>query len=66
VKAWWADLRYTLAVGAATVTAGTAATTTAIGTATTYAHSITGSIPANQAGTSGAATTQARSLVITY
>jgi hypothetical protein len=59
-------LRYTLAVGAATVTAGTAATTTAIGTAATYAHSITGSIPANQAGTSGAATTQARSLVITY
>lgn len=59
-------LRYTLAVGAATVTAGTAASTSSIGSATTYAHSVSGSIPAGQAGTSGAATTQARSLVITY
>ena len=59
-------LQYTLAASAATVTAGSAASTSSIGSATTYGYSITGSMPAAQAGDATASATAARTLIITY
>jgi spore coat protein U-like protein len=64
-----AGLNYTLAVAAGAKAAGLAATVGApgsIGTADVYKYTITGNIPANQAGDSSKATTQARVLTITY
>jgi len=61
-----AGLRYTLAVTAGALTAGTAATTADIGTPDTYRYTVSGSMPAGQAGTAGVASTQARTLTITY
>lgn len=62
-----AGLNYTLAVTAGTNTAGTAATTAAIGTPDTYRYAVSGSMPAGQAGTNGSGVqTQARQLIITY
>lgn len=63
-------LRYTMAVGAATVVAGNApvvATLGDIGTASTRTYQITGNMPAGQAGTaSSGIQTQARTLIVTY
>ncbi len=61
-----AGLNYTMAVGAAVVTAGAAATTSGIGGATTYKYSVTGNIPASQAGDTSLTASQARTLTITY
>lgn len=60
-------LNYTLAATAGTNTAGTAATTASIGTADTYRYTVSGSMPAAQAGTSSTGVqTQARQLTVTY
>lgn len=59
-------LQYTVAVAAGVKTAGTAATTSSIGTADTYRYAVSGAMAAGQAGDSSAATTQARVLTITY
>jgi spore coat protein U-like protein len=60
-------LNYTLAVGAGAITAGTAATTAAIGTPDTYRFAVSGSMPSGQAGTNSTGVqTQARQLTITY
>ncbi len=66
-------LRYTLAVAAdSSSTAGAAATTSSIGSAKLLSYSVSGSMPADQAGTcadaSGTCTnvTQARTLIVTY
>lgn len=65
-------LRYTLAVAANTGTAGTDATTSSSGTAKTLSYSVTGSMPADQAGTCADASgtcsnvVQARTLIVTY
>lgn len=62
-----AGLNYTLAVAAGVNTAGTAATTSSIGTADTYRYAVSGSMPAGQAGTNSTGVqTQARQLIITY
>ena len=62
-------LRYVMTVGAPVTTAGTAATTAAIGTADSVSYTLNGTMQANQAGTCGAATcagSHARTLVLTY
>lgn len=66
-----AGLNYTLAVTAGANTAGTAATTASIGTPDTYRYTVSGSMPAGQAGTgislaANPVATQARQLIITY
>lgn len=63
-------LQYTLSVAAGVVTAGTAASTSSIGTPDTYLFAVTGSMPAGQAGSCTSAScdsqTQQRTLTITY
>ena len=64
-------LRYTLAVAAnSSIDAGTAATTSAIGSARILSYAVSGSMPAAQAGTCATATcsnvVQARTLIVTY
>jgi len=62
-------LQYSLSASSATTVAGTAASTTTIGSADAVSYSVTGSMPANQAGTCGAATcagTHTRTLIVTY
>jgi len=62
-------LQYGLTASSAVTTAGTAASTTTIGTADAVSYSISGSMPANQAGTCGAATcagSHTRTLIVTY
>ncbi|WP_382322635.1 hypothetical protein ACFJGX_03970 [Hydrogenophaga sp. UC242_50] len=62
-----AGLRYTLAVAAGAITAGSAATTSSIGTADTYRYAVSGAMPPGQAGTHNPGLqTQARQLIITY
>lgn len=61
-----AGLRYTMSVAAGALTAGTAATPADIGTPDIYRYTVSGTMPAGQAGTSGAAATQPRMLTITY
>lgn len=62
-----AGLRYTLAVAAGALTAGSAATTSSIGTADTYRYAVSGAMAGGQAGTHGTGVqTQARQLIITY
>jgi len=60
-----AGLQYTMATSVV-ATAGTAATTATIGTPTSYAYEITGTMPANQAGDSSVATSVARTMTITF
>ncbi len=60
-------LNYTMAVAAGTNTAGTAATTSSIGTPDTYRFAVSGSMPSGQAGTKTTGVqTQSRQLTITY
>lgn len=63
-------LQYTLSVAAGVLTAGTDASTSSIGTPDTYMFSVTGSMPADQAGSCASASCasqmQARTLTITY
>lgn len=59
-------LNYTIAATAGAVVPGSAATTSSIGTADSRPYSITGSMPANQAGDVTKATTQVRTLTISY
>ena len=62
-------LQYGLTATANVTTAGTAASTTTIGTADGVSYSISGSMPANQAGTCGAANcagSHTRTLIVTY
>lgn len=60
-------LQYSVNVAAATVATGTAASTSSIGSSTTYSYAITGSMPAGQAGTySATAASQTRTLTVTY
>jgi spore coat protein U-like protein len=59
-------LNYTIAVTAGALTGGAAATTAFIGTPDTYGYTISGNMPAGQAGDVTKATTQARTLTITY
>ena len=62
-------LQYSLSASAASVINGTAASTTSIGTADAVSYSVTGSMPALQAGSCGAATcagTHLRTLIVTY
>ena len=64
-----AGLQYSLSASAASIVAGTAASTSSIGTADGVTYSINGSMPANQAGTCGTASCAAshtRTLVVTY
>jgi hypothetical protein len=62
-----AGLRYTLAVAAGAITAGSAATTSSTGTADTYRYAVSGAMPAGQAGTHNPGLlTQVRQLIITY
>ena len=64
-----AGLQYGLSTGAAATVAGIAASTATIGTADAVSYSVTGSMPANQAGTCGTATCAAshtRTLIVTY
>lgn len=62
-----AGLQYTLSVTPPTAAVvGTAASTTSIGTPTKFTFQVNGDMPAGQAGDSTAATTQARTLTITY
>jgi spore coat protein U-like protein len=62
-----AGLNYTVVATAGTVTAGTVATTTSIGTADSRPYTLSGSMPAGQAGTASAGVqTQVRTLTITY
>ncbi|MFW5431631.1 MAG: spore coat protein U domain-containing protein [Methylophilaceae bacterium] len=63
-------LQYTLTDGAATTVAGTAASTATIGTADVKTYNITGTMPANQAGTCAAGscgpTSHTRTLIVTF
>jgi len=59
-------LQYSVNVAAGAATAGTAASTSTIGTSTQYSYAITGSMPALQAGDSSKATSQTRTLTVTY
>jgi spore coat protein U-like protein len=60
-------LQYDITATPGTVTTGTEATASSIGTADSRPYSITGSMPANQAGTTpGGAKTQQRTLTINY
>ena len=59
-------LQYAISVAAGVKTAGTAATTSTIGTPDTYRYVVSGSIPSGQAGNSALPTTQDRVLTITY
>jgi spore coat protein U-like protein len=60
-------LQYDITATPGSVTPGTAATASSIGTGDTRPYSITGSMPANQAGTApGGATTQQRTLTVNY
>ena len=59
-------LRYTLAIGADTGVAGTAASNADGGSEKTLVYSITGSIAAGQAGDAAALPQQVRSLIVTY
>ena len=60
-------LQYTLSVGAAVVTPGSAPVVGgAAGTADTRAYTVTGSMAANQAGAGSGAATQIRQLILTY
>ncbi len=62
-----AGLRYTLTTAAAVkTTTGTAATTSAAGTADVYTYVITGAMDGGQAGCSTCASTQIRTLTMTY
>jgi hypothetical protein len=62
-----AGLQYTLTAAAGAVVAGTAASSTTIGTGDTRPYSITGTMPAGQAGTgAGGAATQVRQLIVSY
>jgi hypothetical protein len=65
-----AGLQYTLSAGAATTVAGTAATTASIGTGDAVTYAVSGSMPANQAGTCATAscgpTTHVRTLIVTF
>src|ERR1051325_2671796 len=63
-----AGLQYSLSTSAATTVAGIAASTTTSGTADAVSYSVSGSMPANQAGTCGTATCAAshtRTLIVT-
>jgi len=60
-------LQYDILATAGSVTSGTAATASSIGTADSRPYIISGSMPADQAGaTSTGAQSQARTLIITY
>jgi hypothetical protein len=62
-------LQYALTATANATVAGTAASTTTIGTADAVSYSVNGSMPANQAGTCGAAScagSHTRTLIVTY
>jgi hypothetical protein len=64
-----AGLQYSLNASAASIVAGTAASTATIGTADAVSYSVNGSMPALQAGTCGTATCAAshtRTLIVTY
>ena len=64
-----AGLQYSLTASSATTVAGIAASTTSIGTADAVSYSVSGSMPANQAGTCGTASCAAshtRTLIVTY
>lgn len=63
-------LQYTLTAGAPSTVGGTAATTATIGTGDAVTYAVSGSMPANQAGTCAAAscgpTSHVRTLIVTY
>jgi hypothetical protein len=62
-----AGLQYTLATGTVSQTsAGTNATTSSLGTAAEWTIPVTGTMPAGQAGTSGAATTAGRTMTLSF
>jgi hypothetical protein len=65
-----AGLQYTLTAAPPTLTAGTAATTATIGTGDIRTYAVSGSMPANQAGTCGASScgplTHTRTLIVTF
>ena len=63
-------LQYALTAAAGVTTPGTAATSAIIGTGDSVLYTVSGSMPADQAGTCGAATcgptTQVRQLIVTF
>jgi hypothetical protein len=65
-----AGLQYTLTTGTVVVTAGTAASTTTVGTADIRSYPVSGSMPAGQAGTCATTTCTpaavVRTLIVTY
>jgi len=64
-----AGLQYALTASSATTVAGIAASTSTIGTADAVSYSVSGTMPADQAGTCGTATCSAshtRTLIVTY
>ncbi len=65
-----AGLQYNLTAAAAVFTAGTAATTASIGSGDQYSYAVSGTMPANQAGTCATTScpgvTQARILIVTF
>lgn len=59
-------LQYSLSVTGGTPTAGTAASTSTIGTGDSIVYTLSGSMPADQAGQQGAAASASRQLTMTF